>query len=103
MWFITYSIRKKYKNILHSTIINSAQDHFCVGRCRVLFPVALVDLAVRSFPWFSPKLEYIRVRIPYKDPHEGHTTYSPMSHKQTTGLKPTTTTIFVLHLIILVS
>ena len=26
------------------------------GMCRVQFPVALVDLAVRSFPWFSPKL-----------------------------------------------
>ena len=26
------------------------------GRCRVQFPVALVDLAARSFPWFSPKL-----------------------------------------------
>ena len=26
------------------------------GRCQVQSPVALVDLAVRSFPWFSPKL-----------------------------------------------
>ena len=26
------------------------------GRCRVQFAVALVDLAVLSFPWFSPKL-----------------------------------------------
>ena len=25
-------------------------------RCRVQFPVTLVDLAVRRFPWFSPKL-----------------------------------------------
>ena len=25
------------------------------GRYRVQFPVALVDLVVRSFPWFSPK------------------------------------------------
>ena len=26
------------------------------GKCQVQSPVALVDLAVRSFPWFSPKL-----------------------------------------------
>ena len=26
------------------------------GRCQVQTPVVLVDLAVRSFPWFSPKL-----------------------------------------------
>ena len=26
------------------------------GECQVQTPVALVDLAVRSFPWFSPKL-----------------------------------------------
>ena len=26
------------------------------GRCHVHSSVALVDLAVRSFPWFSPKL-----------------------------------------------
>ena len=24
-------------------------------RCRVQYPVALVDLAIWSFPWFSPK------------------------------------------------
>ena len=26
------------------------------GKCQVQTPVALVDLAVPSFPWFSPKL-----------------------------------------------
>ena len=26
------------------------------GRCQVQFPVALVDLAIRTFPWFSPEL-----------------------------------------------
>ena len=35
-------------------------ERFCpqlmYGRCWVLSPVALLDLAVRSFPWFSPKL-----------------------------------------------
>ena len=36
-------------------------------------------LTVRSFPWFSPKLALIRVRIPYKDPHGGHSSYSPKS------------------------
>ena len=32
----------------------------------------------------------LRVRIPQKDPHGGHTTYSPRSHKQIIGLQPTT-------------
>ena len=26
------------------------------GKCQVQTPVTLVDIAVRSFPWFSPKL-----------------------------------------------
>ena len=32
--------------------------------CQVQSPVALADLAVRSFPWFSAKLGLIRARIP---------------------------------------
>ena len=32
--------------------------------CRVRFSVDLVDLVVRSFPWFSPKLAQMWVRIP---------------------------------------
>ena len=27
-------------------------------RCRVQFPIALVDIAVLNFPWFSPKLAF---------------------------------------------
>ena len=27
-------------------------------------PITLVDLAVRSFPWFSPKLAQMRTMIP---------------------------------------
>ena len=45
------------------------------GSCRFQFPIALVDLAVRSFPWFSPKFTKIRVRIPEKDPQLVHLTY----------------------------
>ena len=60
------------------------------GRCQVQTLVPLVDLAVRSFPWFSPKLSQIRARIPQKDPHRGHSNFSPRSHKRTIGLKPTT-------------
>ena len=33
-------------------------------KCQVRSPVALVDLAVRSFPWFLFKLAKIRARIP---------------------------------------
>ena len=46
--------------------------------------------AVRNFPWFSPKLALIQVRIIQKDPHGGHSTYNSRSHKRTIGLKPTT-------------
>ena len=34
--------------VLRSKLVN--------GRCRAHFPVLLIDLAVRSFSWFSPKL-----------------------------------------------
>ena len=54
--------------------------------------VALVDLVVRSFPWFSQKFAWIRARIPWKDPHGGHSPYRLRSHKRTIGLIPTTTT-----------
>ena len=39
------------------------------GMCLVQFPVALVDLTVRNFPWFSQKLAQMRVRTPQKEPH----------------------------------
>ena len=35
-----------------TVVISKLED----GRCQVRTPVALVDLAVWSFPWFSPKL-----------------------------------------------
>ena len=41
---------------LHSKLVDR--------RCQVQSPVALVDLPVRSFPWFFPKLALIRARIP---------------------------------------
>ena len=34
------------------------------GKCQVQSSIALVDLAVWSFPWFSPKHAYIWPRIP---------------------------------------
>ena len=34
------------------------------GKCRVQFPVALIDLAIRNFPCFSPELAQIRAKIP---------------------------------------
>ena len=49
------------------------------GRCRVQFLVALVDLTVRSFSCFTPKLVKIRARIPQKGPYGGHPTHSPRS------------------------
>ena len=36
-------------------------------RCRFRFAILLVDLTVQRFPWFSPKLEQMRVKIPLKD------------------------------------
>ena len=56
-------------------------------------PIMFVHLAVRSFPWFSPKLAQLQVRISYKDPHGRHSFYTPRSRKWKIELKSTTTTI----------
>ena len=47
-------VRKPYK--LAPQIAEWEHSKLEAGRCQVQTPVALVDLAFRSFPWFSPKL-----------------------------------------------
>ena len=87
-------LRKLFVKILIERSLTSGdavlRSKLVDGRCKVQSPIALVDLAVRSFPWFSPKLAKIRPRIPLKDTHGGHSPYRPRSHKRTIGLKPTT-------------
>ena len=39
----------------HQLLSNSALK-LVDGRCKVQTPISLVDLAVRSFPWFAPEL-----------------------------------------------
>ena len=54
----------------------------------VQFPVTLVDLTVRNFPWFSSDI--YRLGFLRRTPHRRHSTYSPRSHMWTIRLKPTT-------------
>ena len=53
------------------------------------FPVAVVDITLQSFPWFSSKLALIQARIPQKDHHGGPSPCRSRSQKRTIGLKPT--------------
>ena len=62
------------------------------GRCRVQFPFLRVGLAVRCFPWISPKFAKVRVMIPQKDPHGRHAIFSPRFHKRTVETTTTTKT-----------
>ena len=48
-------------------------------KCRYKSPVALVDLAVRSFPGFFLKFALMRNRISYKDPPHTHRGYSAIA------------------------
>ena len=70
------------------------------GKRQVHSSVTLVDLAVRSFLWFSPKLAYLAriwAKIPQKEPHAEHSTYKPRSLVRQSALTPTPhhTTIIV--------
>ena len=58
------------------------------GKCQVQSPVVLVDLAVQRFHWFlRNSRKYGLGSLRKTPPMEGHTTYSPRSHKLKIGLK----------------
>ena len=59
---------------------------------RVRFPVALLDLAVRSLREFRRNSRKYVLESLRMTPYGGHTTYNLRSNKRTIGLKPTTTT-----------
>ena len=78
-------------SILHLMVLGSGgavlRLKLVDGRCRVRFPVSLVDLAVWSFSVFFSKTRANTSQDPLERPHGGYTAYSPRSNKQATGLK----------------
>ena len=60
--YITHKIQRIHISVIFQTFEGPTSSAVVLrsklvdGRCQVRSPVALVDLAVRSFLWFSPKL-----------------------------------------------
>ena len=52
-----------FRIILPTSSCEVLRSKLLDGKCLVQPSVALVDLAVRSFPWFSPKIAEVRARI----------------------------------------
>ena len=67
------------------------------GNCRAQSSVAFSDLAIRIFPWFSPKLAKTRAKISMKDPHGRHSPCKHMHHMRTIGLNPKTPLLLPLY------